>query len=207
MRESVRPDARSARDRLTTRHATHRRIEPWQLATITAVAVGVGFSVLLMSVSAGVSFDIHQRLANPMLRTNRLVDVETVDNILTILTLVVTSAMLVQTAAVTFIVGVTVMRSRREEIAIRRQSGVLRSRLVYEFLRAMLTTCLLGGIFGEVLGIVAASLLAELTVLPARFTAISVFASFPITVGLALLATLIPAWGAANASPALLRRE
>lgn len=182
------------------------KLQAWQVASATAIAVGVGFSVLLMSVSYGVSADIHERLASPLLKDSRIVNVGTIDSILSILTIVVTAAMLAQTAVVTFVVGVTVMRSRREEIAIRRQSGVLRSRLVQEFLSAMLITCLCGGVIGEVLGVIGASGLAAYTVLPVQFTALSVFAAFPVTVALAMLATLLPAWNAASASPALVRR-
>ena len=38
------------------------------------------------------------------------------------------------------------------------------------------------------------------------FTPVTLFAAFPVTVALALLATLVPAWRFANTSPALLRR-
>jgi len=182
--------------------------QTWQLTSAAAIAVGVGFSVLLMSVSNGVSYYIHQHLAVPLpIEIRELLDVPTIDSILSMLTRVVVSAMLVQTAATTFIVGVTVMRSRREEIGIRRQGGVLRSRLLREFLLAMLTTCIVGGILGEVLGVVAANLLRNFTVLDPRFDFVSLFAAFPVTVALALLATLVPAWRAANASPALVRKE
>ena len=57
-----------------------------------------------------------------------------IDTILTLLTAVVAAAMLTETAATTFTVGVVLMRSRRAEIAIRRQSGAFRSRLVGEFI-------------------------------------------------------------------------
>jgi ABC-type antimicrobial peptide transport system permease subunit len=183
------------------------RPEAWRIASVTAIAVGVGFSVLLMSASYGVSSKIQERLSAVTQVTNRTVDVSTITSILTVMTVVVTTAMLVQTAVVTFIVGVTVMRSRREEIAIRRQSGVLRSQLLKEFLLAMLASCLVGGVVGEFFGLLAASILAALTPLPVRFTAVSVLAAFPVTVALALLATLLPAWSAANASPALARKE
>ena len=55
-------------------------------------------------------------------------------------------------------------------------------------------------------GILAGALLRAVTVLPVRFTPMSLAAAFPATVLLALAATLVPAWRAANASPALLRR-
>jgi ABC-type antimicrobial peptide transport system permease subunit len=171
------------------------------------VAIGVGFSVLLMSVSAGVAQDISDHLSNPALKTSNLVDVGLIDSILTLLTIVVTAAMLTQTAAATFTLGVTVMQSRREEVALRRQSGVLRSRLLREFLVAMFWPCLIGGLIGEALGIAAGLILRSTTVLPVRFTPVSLLAAFPVTVLLALAATMIPAWRFANASPALLRRE
>jgi len=37
----------------------------WQVAAAISVGVGVGFSVLLMSVAFGVSCDIHHRLSVP----------------------------------------------------------------------------------------------------------------------------------------------
>jgi ABC-type antimicrobial peptide transport system permease subunit len=103
--------------------------------------------------------------------------------------------------------GTALMRSRRDEIAIRRQSGVLRATLMLEFARAMMVPCLLGGAIGEAIGILAGLLLRSSTVLPVRFTLISTLSAFPVTVLLAVAATLIPAWQAANASPALLRKE
>jgi ABC-type antimicrobial peptide transport system permease subunit len=115
--------------------------------------------------------------------------------------------MLLLTAISTFTMGTALMHSRRDEIAIRRQSGVLRSTLLLEFARAMLGPCLLGGAVGEVAGIAVGLLLRTWTVLPVRFTAVSTLSAFPVTVLLALSATLIPAWQAASASPALLRKE
>jgi ABC-type antimicrobial peptide transport system permease subunit len=115
--------------------------------------------------------------------------------------------MLTETAATTFTVGVVLMRSRRTEIAIRRQSGVLRSRLVGEFVVEILKPALVGGVIGEVFGIGMGLLLRQVTVLPVRFTPFSLLAAFPATVLLAVLAALIPAWVAAGKSPNMLRRE
>ncbi len=183
------------------------RAQPWQVAAAVAVGVGVAFSVLLMSVAYGVAQDITDLLSNPLLKSSHLVDIRLIDSILVLLTVVVTGAMLSQTAAATFTLGVTLMRSRREEIALRRQSGVLRSTLLLEFIVAMLMPCLVGGLLGEGLGVMVAAVLERFTVLPVRFTPVSLFAAFPVTVVLALLATLLPAWRSANASPALLRKE
>jgi ABC-type lipoprotein release transport system permease subunit len=160
-----------------------------------------------MSVAYGVSWDITHRLnriRDPAIR--HLVNVGLINTILVLLTIVVTTAMLAQTAAATFTFGVTVMNARREEVAIRRQSGVLRSTLLREFMLAMLVPCVAGGLVGETTGIFAAVLLRTYTVLPIRFNAIALLGAFPVTVILALLATLIPGWRFANASPALLRR-
>ena len=192
----LRSPARRSRDRGT-----------WRLPAAVAVGIGVCFSVLLMSVAYGVSWDITHRLdriSNPAIR--HLVNVGLIDTILVLLTIVVAAAMLAQTAAATFTFGVTVMHSRREEVAIRRQSGVLRSKLLGEFMLAMLVPCLAGGVVGETAGIFAAVLLRSYTVLPIRFNALALLGAFPVTVALALLATLIPGWRFANASPALLRK-
>jgi ABC-type lipoprotein release transport system permease subunit len=169
--------------------------------------IGVAFAVLLMSVAHGVAGKIDGLVGNPVLKQSHLVNVGLVTSILALLTVVVTSAMLAQTAAATFTLGVTVMRSRREEVAIRRQSGVLRSTLLREFLIAMLWPCIIGGLAGEAAGLLTGLILRETTVLPVRFNLISVFAAFPVTLILALLATLLPAWRSANASPAMLRKE
>ena len=56
-------------------------------------------------------------------------------------------------------------------------------------------------------GIAVGLVLRTWTVLPVRFTAVSTLSAFPVTVLLALSATLIPAWHSASASPALLRKE
>jgi putative ABC transport system permease protein len=177
------------------------------VVAVIAVAVGVGFSVLLISVAGGVSDYITAQLSASQVRRSGLVDVDVINTIVALLTVVVTVAMVLQTAAATFALGVTTMRARREEIALRRQSGVLRTTLLVEFGRQMLAACVLGGVLGEVAGIGAGSLLRAATVLPVRFTAVSLAAAFPATVLLALAATLIPAWRAANTSPALLRRS
>ena len=177
------------------------------MAAGVAVMIGVAFSVLLMSVAHGVAGKIDALVGNPVLKQSHLLNASLITSILALLTVVVTSAMLAQTAAATFTLGVIVMRSRREEVAIRRQSGVLRSTLLREFLISMLWPCLLGGLAGEVAGLLTAFVLREVTVLPVRFSLVSVFAAFPVTLLLALLATLLPAWRSANASPAMLRKE
>jgi ABC-type antimicrobial peptide transport system permease subunit len=176
------------------------------VVAVVAVAVGVGFSVLLISVAGGVSDYITAQLSPSAVRRSGLVDVDVINTIVALLTVVVTVAMILQTAAATFVLGMTTMRGRREEIALRRQSGVLRTTLLAEFGRQMLAACVLGGAVGEVCGILIGALLRATTVLPVRFTPVSLVAAFPATVLLALAATLVPAWRAANASPALLRR-
>lgn len=184
-----------------------RALELWQVATTAVVAVGVGFAVLLMSVAFGVARDINRQLSAADLLRFAPVTIHQVDQILAALTVVVTLSMLGQTAAVTFVVGVTVMRSRREEIAIRRQSGVLRSRLITEFVQVIAVLCVIGGLIGEAAGYAAGTLIQRHTVLPVQFTPVSLLAAFPVTVALAVLATVYPAWQAANVSPTLLRRE
>jgi len=172
------------------------------------VVVGVAFSVLLMAVAFGVQAKINALVSHPALPAAApAVPVHLIHQILLWLTLVVTGAMLLQTGISTFTMGTALMRSRRDEIAIRRQSGVLRSTLLLEFARAMLGPCLLGGAVGEIVGIAAGLVLRGSTVLPVRFTVVSTLSAFPVTVLLALTATLIPAWQSASASPALLRKE
>jgi len=172
------------------------------------VVVGVAFSVLLMAVAFGVQARIDALASNPTLPVPRqALHVDLIHEILFWLTFVVTGAMLLLTAITTFTLGTALMRSRRDEIAIRRQSGVLRSTLLAEFARAMMGPCLAGGAIGEVVGIAAGLALRSTTVLPVRFTLISTLSAFPVTVVLAVVATLIPAWQSANASPALLRKE
>lgn len=192
--------------RTSRRGGTRSRSErSWRTAAIVAVAVGVAFSVVLISVSAGVSYGIRHQLAGAA--SHGLLNVSLIDRILVALTALVAAAMLAQTAISTFVLGVTAMRSRREEIAIRRQSGVLRSTLVAEFTRGVLSPALVGGLIGEAVGVGAALLLRHYTVLEVRFTVVSLLAAFPVTVVLAVAATVWPAWQAANVSPALLRRE
>lgn len=184
--------------------------EFWKAPAGAAVVVGVAFSVLLMAIAFGVQAKINALVSHsglPSTVTARVLHVHLIHQILFWLTLVVTGAMLLQTAISTFTMGTALMRSRRDEIAIRRQSGVLRSTLLVEFAFAMLGPCLTGGAIGEAVGIAAGLLLRASTVLPVRFTLISTLSAFPVTVVLALSATLIPAWRSANASPALLRKE
>ena len=182
--------------------------EFWKIPAGAAVVVGVAFSVLLMAVAFGVQHKINALVSNPAVPVSpSLLHVHLIKQILFWLTFVVTGAMLLQTAISTFTMGTALMHSRRDEIAIRRQSGVLRIRLLAEFARTMMVPCLLGGAIGEVVGILTGLFLRSSTVLPVRFTVVSTLSAFPVTVLLALSATLIPAWQAANASPALLRKE
>jgi ABC-type antimicrobial peptide transport system permease subunit len=182
------------------------RWESWQTAAAVAVGAGVLFSVLLTSVAFGVHQDIAQQLSKPSLKHTNLVDVALIDRILALLTVVVTGAVLCETAIATFVLGTTVMRSRREEVAIRRQSGVLRSTLLTEFMGTIVAVSLIGGIVGEAAGIGSSLLLRSVTVLPVQFTWLSLLSAFPVAIILAVSATLIPAWKSAGASPALLRK-
>lgn len=192
----------------TTRGQARQPREFWKAPSAAAVVVGVAFSVLLMSVAFGVQAKINALVSHTGLPVAEgILHVHLVQQILFWLTAVVTGAMLLQTAISTLTMGTALMRSRRDEIAIRRQSGVLRTTLLAEFGQAMLGPCLLGGAVGEVVGVTAGLVLRTLTVLPVRFTLVSVLAAFPVTVLLAVTATLIPAWQSANVSPALLRKE
>jgi ABC-type antimicrobial peptide transport system permease subunit len=163
-----------------------------------------------MSVVFGVSQAIHHRLNAQYFRLGPAAiasSISRIDAILAILTVVVTTAMIVLTMTTTFTVGVVLMRARRNEIAVRRQSGVLRSRLVAEFVLEMLWPAVSGGITGELCAVGFAGLLARVTVLPVRFTPVSLLAAFPTTVVLALMAALVPAYRSAGKSPNILRRE
>jgi ABC-type lipoprotein release transport system permease subunit len=183
-----------------------RRVRAPIAGTAIAVAIGVGFSVLLISVSLGVSRGIKLRLAGAGSAHTQLLNVPKIDGILTDLTVLVTAAMLIQTAVSTYVLGRSTMSTRRDEIAIRRQSGVLRSRLVMEFLGGVMRGCLVGGAIGEAAGIGASIAVRHYSSLPTHFTWLSVMGAFPTAVVLAIGATLIPAWRTANVSPALVRR-
>ena len=177
------------------------RSGPWRLVSSASVAMGVAFSVLLMSVSYGVSDRITGDLGSPEVRAAGVVDVDLIESILRQLTVVVTLAMVVQTAAATATVGWVLMQSRKREIGIRRQSGVFRSRLVRDFLQEMTPPVLGGSLAGEAVGVLGALAVRELTVLPVSFTAVSLLAAFPVTIVLAGIATTVPAWVAAGQSP------
>src|SRR5260370_28576764 len=97
-----------------------------------AVAFGVQARVNALVSNTALPFDAH------------LVPVRPIREILLWLTIVVTAAMLLLTAISTFTMGTALMHSRRDEIAIPRQSGGLRSTLLLELARAMLRPCLLG---------------------------------------------------------------
>jgi hypothetical protein len=188
--------------------APRRPLEFWKIPAAMAVVVGVAFSVVLMAVAFGVQAQIDLLVAHPVAPVSPTPSsVREIHQILLWLTIVITGGMLLQTAISTYTMGTALMRSRRDEIAIRRQSGVLRTTLLAEFAGAMMVPCLLGGAIGEALGILVGLMLRTATVLPVRFTAVSLLSAFPTTILLALCATLVPAWQSANASPALLRKE
>ena len=184
-----------------TRTGRTPRSGPWRLVSAASVALGVGFSVLLMSLSYGVSSRITGDLGAPEVRAAGVVDVDLIERILRELTIAVTLAMVVQTAAATATVGWVLMQSRKREIGIRRQSGVFRRRLVRDFLLEMAPPVLGGAVVGELAGVGIAVAIRELTVLPVAFTAVSLLAAFPVTIVLAGAATTVPAWVAAGQSP------
>jgi putative ABC transport system permease protein len=174
---------------------------------VVSVGAGVGFSVLLMSVSVGVARGIKHRLQGAGGAVGGGLNVPHIDAILTDLTVVVAVAMLIQTAISTYVLGRSTMNTRREEIALRRQSGVLRSTLVTEFLMRVAQACLVGGVLGELVGVGLGVLLRRYSALPVQFSPLSVLGAFPTAVILAMVATAIPAWRTANISPALVRRS
>jgi hypothetical protein len=190
-----------------------RMPEFWKAPAAASVVIGVAFSVLLMAVAFGVQAQIDHLVAQsgpvvgPAHAPVPHLPVHLIHQILLWLTIVITGAMLLQTAISTYTMGTALMRTRRDEIAIRRQSGVLRATLLAEFARAMMGPCLIGGAIGEALGILAGLFLRSATVLPVRFGAVALLSAFPTTILLAICATLVPAWQAANTSPALLRKE
>ncbi len=184
-----------------TRSPRPARPGPWRLVSGLSVAMGVAFAVLLMSISYGVSDRITADLDVPQLRDAGFLDVGLIESILTALTVAVTSAMIIQTAAATATVGWVLMQSRKREIGIRRQSGVFRGRLVTDFVKEMTPPVLGGAVVGELAGVAIGIAVRDLTVLPVTFTPVSLFASFPITILLAGIATTIPAWLAAGKSP------
>jgi len=184
-----------------TRSPRPTRPGPWRLVSGLSVAMGVAFAVLLMSISYGVSDRITGDLDVPQLRDAGFLDVGLIESILTALTVAVTSAMIIQTAAATATVGWVLMQSRKREIGIRRQSGVFRGRLVSDFMKEMTPPVLGGAVVGEVAGVLIGIAVRDLTVLPVTFNPVSLFASFPITILLAGVATTIPAWLAAGKSP------
>ncbi|MBY3555020.1 FtsX-like permease family protein [Modestobacter lapidis] len=154
-----------------------------------------------MSISYGVSERISADLDVPQLRDAGFLDVDLIESILRALTVAVTAAMIIQTAAATATVGWVLMQSRMREIGIRRQSGVFRGRLVSDFVKEMAPPVLAGAVAGEVVGVGLGMVIRSVTVLPVTFTPVSLFASFPITILLAGVATTIPAWLAAGKSP------
>lgn len=172
-----------------------------------SVLISVALSVILISVAFGVHDEITHSLAIPAVRQSGLVDTSRIDSILAVLTLVVTTAMMVQTGAAAYMFGTLSTRMRRQEIAVRRQSGVFRLTLLKEFALDILQLSVMGGIAGEGLGILGAFALGTFTVVPVRFTPISLFLALPLAVVLALIATLRPAWRAAGTSPALARKD
>jgi hypothetical protein len=184
-----------------TRSPRPARSGPWRLVSGLSVAMGVAFAVLLMSISYGVSDRIQADLDVPQLQDVGFLDVGLIEATLGALTVAVTSAMIIQTAAATATVGWVLMQSRKREIGIRRQSGVFRGRLVTDFMTEMTPPVLGGAVVGEVLGVLGGFAIRDLTVLPVTFNAVSLFASFPITILLAGVATAIPAWLAAGKSP------
>lgn len=184
---------------------TRQSREIWRTTSMVQTMVGVGLSVLLISISAGVQRVIRQQVHVAGLGSFPI-NAALIDGILSDLTVLVVAAMLLQVAIGALILGITMMRSKRVEIAIRRQSGVTRARLLREFLLLTIEPVLVGGLVGEVLGILSAFVMEHTTVLPVHFGAAAIFAAFPTCVVLSVVAVSFPAWSSANTSPATLRK-
>src|SRR5207237_2708284 len=102
-----------------------------------------------------------------------LLNVDLIRQILQQLTMVVVTVELLAVAVTCGVLGEITMRSRRSEIAIRRLDSARRSRLLRQFLLEIGLLALVAGICGEAAGVLGAVFLDQVTVLPARLTAVS----------------------------------
>lgn len=179
----------------------------WWVISALSVLYSVAFSVILMSISAGVEEDVNTSLGVKELQGVSFINVDRINDILHALTALITVAMIAQTALTTAVIGYVLMNARRSEIGNRRQSGVERSRLVKEFAAEMVRPVLFGAVIGEILGVVAANHIRGATVLPVSFTKQSLFLAFPTTVAIAMIAVMIPAYIDAGRSPKYLQSQ
>jgi predicted lysophospholipase L1 biosynthesis ABC-type transport system permease subunit len=162
------------------------------------VATAVATSLTLIAVSSGAENKVSSLIADPRLAGSPLIDISLIRAILHQLTVIVVALELSTVAILAWVLGEIAMRSRRREIAIRRLDGALRSRLMREFMLQASITALAAGLCGELFGIAATVLVGEVTVLPARPSALSVLLPLPVAVLLTIAANGRPAWHAAN---------
>lgn len=179
----------------------------WRIVSAASVGFGVAFAVVLMSISSGVEHSINKSLGVKELRGVTFIDVGNINAILHALTTLITSAVIFQSAAATFIVGMVLMASRRHEIGVRITGGAQQITLVYEFAREMVKPVFVGAVIGELVGIVICLAIEQFWILPVNFTIQSLTYAFPVTIIIALLAAMGPAYVTAGSDPDDLTRK
>jgi putative ABC transport system permease protein len=165
------------------------------------LAMSVGGSVTLISVSAGVEKRIGELVSSPAVRSSGLLDVDRIETILGALTTAVLIVALLNLVFTAFVLGQLVMRARAKEIAVRKTDGADTAPLLREFMRDALLLAVAGALFGEACGLLTAWILNQLTPLPTEITVSSRWLVWPLAVVATLVANYIPARAAARMSP------
>lgn len=90
---------------------------------------------------------------------------------------------------------------RTREIGIRKAIGARRANVFFQFLIEAMTVSGTGGVIGIVFGLLAAFLISVVSPLPMVVPFLGVVISFAVSVGVGLLAGILPAWRAASVDP------
>ncbi len=168
--------------------------------TLCEVVTCVSSGVVLVSIAAGVEQKIDSLVSDPRIARTHLLNVGLIHSILTSLTVAVLLGVLANLAVSAFVLGQLVMRSRREEIAVRKDTGASAALLLMEYVREATAWAVLGGIAGQVIGIAIASMIDHWSPLPAVLTLPSWWAIWPTAAVTVVAANFLPAFAAARMS-------
>jgi len=87
---------------------------------------------------------------------------------------------------------------RTREIGVRKAIGARRANVFFQFLIEAMTLSGSGGVIGIVFGLLLALLISAVSPLPMVVPLAGVLVSFTLSVGVGLVAGIVPAWRAAS---------
>jgi len=161
------------------------------LGIVASSAVGVAIAIAIIGASNGIQDKINS-LVKPAqnLGQQSPIDVNTIQQVLTQTTNLLTILSVLFTAAIVGLVTWISTGQRRRSLSLQVQQGESKTNLIVELLGESLALCTAGGIAGVILGLIMCGIIGSLIpLLPMDPNAGSVLSIFPTTVILAFVVT------------------